>query len=84
LLADLEERAAIDAGLDDRPDTIDLAAIARDGVEQEGFAAVGIVVAGRALAEAIDGRGQIGEKAPGARKGFVSLSTSSSTAPFLA
>src|SRR6267378_6912931 len=49
-LADLEERAAIDAGVDDRPDAIDLAAIARHRLEQAGLAAMGIVVARRALA----------------------------------
>src|SRR5689334_9177990 len=34
-LADLEEAATVDAGLDDRADAIDLATVARDGVISE-------------------------------------------------
>src|SRR3981189_193015 len=68
LLADLEERAAIDAGFDDRPDAIDLAAVARDGVEQGGVAAAGIVVGRRPLAEAIDRGRQVGEEPSRTRK----------------
>src|SRR6185437_15936382 len=37
-LADLEEAAAIDAGLDDGPHAIDLAAIARDRLDQRRLA----------------------------------------------
>src|SRR5881392_707200 len=41
--AHLEERALVDHRLDDRPHLVDLAAVARDRLEQELVAALGLV-----------------------------------------
>ena len=65
--AHLEERALVDDRLDDRAHPVDLAAVARDRVEQQLLAPLADRrCAGRAAATLVDRGGQVGQEAPGA------------------
>ena len=60
--ADLEERARVDDGLDDRAHAIDLAPVARDGGHEKFFAPLGIVAGRHARGKFMHGGGQVAEE----------------------
>src|SRR5258705_39278 len=64
--SDLEERALVDYGVDDRAHLVDLTAAARHRFHQRFLGALGIVSAGNGRRQVIDRRRQVGQKAPGA------------------